>query len=69
MFGWFREFRERLEKKYIDGRKFNRYNFTFHRWIKMIFGYVVLLHVLYIFTRGIFYISPRLRDIIREKYL
>jgi hypothetical protein len=58
-----REFREKLERRHIDGKKYDRYNSTFHHWIRTIFGYVVLLLVVYIFTRGIFYISPRLSDI------
>ena len=39
------------------------------RWIKKLFRYVVFLHVMSILTRGIFYISPRLRDITRGKFL
>jgi len=34
-----------------------------------IFRYIVLLHVVYSFTGGIFYISPRLRDIAGGKFL
>jgi hypothetical protein len=64
-----REFRERLERRYIDGKSTDSYNSTFHRWISTIFGYVVLIHVVYIVTVGIFYISPRLRDIEGGKYL
>jgi hypothetical protein len=64
-----REFRERLEKRHIDGKKYDSYNSIFHRWIKTIFRYVVLLHVVYIVTGGIFYISPRLRDIAGGKFL
>jgi hypothetical protein len=64
-----REFRERLERRYIDGKSTDSYNSTFYRWISTIFGYVVLIHVVYIFTVGIFYISPRLRDIEGGKYL
>jgi hypothetical protein len=58
-----REFRERLEKRYIDGKSTDSYNSTFYHWISTIFGYVVLIHVVYIVTVGILYISPRLRDI------
>jgi hypothetical protein len=64
-----REFRERLERGHIDGRTSDSYNSTFHCWIQMIFGYVVLLHVVYIFARGIVYINPRLRDIAGETFL
>jgi hypothetical protein len=64
-----REFRERLERRYIDGKSTDSYNSTLHRWISTIFGYVVLIHVVYIVTVGIFYISPRLRDIEGGKYL
>jgi uncharacterized membrane protein len=60
-----REFRERLERRYIDGKSTDSYNSTFYRWI----SYVVLIHVVYIVTVGIFYISPRLRDIEGGKYL
>jgi len=35
----------------------------------MIFEYVVLIHVVYIVTVGIFYISPRLRDTEGGEYL
>jgi hypothetical protein len=38
IFGWFREFRERLERRYIDGRNSDNYNSTFLHWIIMIFG-------------------------------
>jgi hypothetical protein len=64
-----REFRERLERRYIDGKSTDSYNSTFYRWISTIFGYVVLIHVVYIVTVGILYISPRLRDIEGGKYL
>jgi hypothetical protein len=50
-----REFREGLERRHIDCIKYDRY--------------VVLLHVVYSFTIGIFYISPRLRDIAGGKVL
>jgi hypothetical protein len=63
-----REFRERLERRRIDGKKSDSYNSTFHRWIRTIFGYIVLLLVVYIITRGIFYISPCLRDIAGGKF-
>jgi hypothetical protein len=64
-----REFRERLERRYIDGKSTDSYNSTFHRWISTIFGYVILIHVMYIVTLGMFYINPRLRDIEGGKYL
>jgi hypothetical protein len=38
IFGWFREFRERLERRYIDGRNSDNYNSTFLHWIRTIFG-------------------------------
>jgi hypothetical protein len=60
---------ERGWREDIDGKNYNNYNSTFHRWIRMIFGYVFLLHVLYIFTGGIFYISLRLTDITGWKCL
>jgi hypothetical protein len=69
IFGWFREFRERLERRHIDARNSDSYNSTFHRWIRTIFGYVFLLHVLYIFTGGIFYINLCLRDIAKGEFL
>jgi hypothetical protein len=69
IFGWFRDFRERLERRHIDGRNFDGYNSNFYHWIRTIFGYDVLLHVLYIRTRGIFYISLRLRDIMGGKFM
>jgi hypothetical protein len=64
-----REFRERLERRHIDGRTFDNYNSTIHCWSRTIFGYVVILNVVYIFTGGIFYISPCLRDITGGKFL
>jgi preprotein translocase subunit SecF len=45
-----RESLERLERRHIDGRISDSYNSAFHRWIRTIFGYVVLIHVVYIFT-------------------
>jgi hypothetical protein len=57
-----REGLERGWREDIDGKSTDSYNSTFYRWISMIFGYVVLTHVVYIFTVGIFYISLRLRD-------
>jgi hypothetical protein len=64
-----RELRERLERRHIDGRKSDNYNSTFHRWIRTIFRYVVILHVVYSFIGRIVYISPRLRDIAGGKVM
>jgi hypothetical protein len=61
--------RERLERRCIDGRKSNSYNSTFYRRIRKIFRYIVLLHVVYSFTGGIFFICPRLGDIAGVKVL
>jgi hypothetical protein len=69
IFWWFREFRERLERRHIDGINFDDYKSTFHGWIRAIFGYIVLLHVLYILTRGIFYISLCLTHIMGGMFL
>jgi hypothetical protein len=61
--------KERLERRHIDGRKSNSYNSTFYCRIRTIFRYIVLLHVVYSFTGGIFYICPRLRDIAGGTFL
>jgi hypothetical protein len=42
---------------------------TFHRWIRLIFGYVILLNGTYILTGGIVNIGLHLRVVTRGTFL
>jgi hypothetical protein len=45
-----------------QGRNFSNHILAFHRWIRLLFGYVIMLNVTYILTRGIFNNRLRLRE-------
>ena len=42
-----------------QGRNFGSHILTFHRWIRLMFGYVIILNVTYILTGGIVNIGLR----------
>jgi hypothetical protein len=46
-----------------QGRNFGSHILTFHRWIRLIFGYIIMLNVTYILTGGIFNSRLRLRAV------
>ena len=52
-----------------QGRHFGSHSLTFHRWIKLIFGYVIMLNVTYILTGGIVNIRLCLRAVTGGTFL
>jgi hypothetical protein len=58
-----------LERKHIKGKNFDNHISIIYCWIKLIFGYVVLLNVLYIFIGGSVGIRFHMRDIAGGNFL
>jgi len=52
-----------------QGRHFGSHSLTFHRWIRLIFGYVIILNVTYILTGGILNIRLCFRDVTGGTFL
>jgi len=52
-----------------QGRNFGSHILTFHRWIRFLFGYVIILNVTYILTGGIANIRLRLRAVTGGTFL